>query len=626
MLQNIRNNVQGTMAKGIILLITIPFILTGAETLLSSSGSQKVAKVNGEEITQQQLDEELLLLKRRLMSQMGDNIDPAQLEDNRLRSPAIESLINRITLEQAAKNSGMTVVEAELNRMITQMPEFQQDGRFSAQLYTAVLSSAGLSPVLYKNLFRSDVLRGQYIGGVAASDFLTSKELELNARFLYQTRDIRYLTLDLDKQVQKTTVSNDELQTFYEENAYQFTTPEQVVVNYIEIKQADFSPEISADELQLAYENEVQNFSAQEQRQVSHILRSFNNDSEEQEARQLLEALQERLAAGEDFAELAKQESEDFGSKSQGGFLGELNTGGFPEAFVAAANQLEQGAVSDIIKTEAGLHLIKVEQIADAEAPSFEERRDALLAELQEAKASPLFVAAVERLKDVSFNAPDLQQPAEVLETSVKESPALTRQGGEGIFSNPKVYQAAFSDSVLNSGYNSDVIELAADHVVVLRVQKHIPEEVQALEQVRDVATQQLKRVKAKQALIAQAQSLEEALQVGADVEQLANEHKLDWQVLLASSRNVTGSAADVVSAAFALPIVDEGHRAIDQVMMRNGNIGVLAVDNIKPGKLDDLPLQEQSSLRQYMAQTKGMESFQLLQSQLERNAKIKRY
>ena len=626
MLQNIRNNVQGTMAKGIILLITIPFVLTGAESLLSSGGSQKVAKVNGEEITQQQLDEELLLLKRRLMAQMGDSIDPAQLEDSRLRSPAIESLINRITLEQAAKDSGMTVVEAELNRMIMQTPEFQQDGRFSAQLYTAVLSSAGLSPILYKNLYRSDILRGQYIGGVAESDFLTPQELNLNARFLYQTRDIRYLVLDLEKQVQKTTVSDDEVNSFYQDNAQQFTSPEQAIVNYIELKQSDFIPEISEDELRLAYDNEVNNFSAQEQRQVSHILRSFSNAAEEQEARQQLEALQKRLSEGEDFAELAKQHSDDVGSKSQGGFLGELNTGGFTEAFVAAASDLAEGGISAIVKTEAGLHLIKADQVDNAEAPSFEERRLALLAELKAAKASPLFVAAVERLKDISFNAPDLQQPAKVLELAVKESPAITRQGGSGIFANAKVYQAAFSDGVLNNGYNSDVVELAADHVLVLRLQEHIPEKVQPLEQVRDQVVSQLKRIKAEQVLIEQAASLEKSLQEGGDVEQLATQHKLEWQVLLASSREVPGSAADIVNAAFTLPMVAEGQRAIDQVVLRNGNIGVLAVDNVQSGKLSNLPLQEQASLRQFLAQAKGMESFQLLQAQLEDSAKIKRY
>lgn len=626
MLQNIRNNVQGVMAKGIILLITIPFVLTGAETLLSSGGSQKVAKVNGEEITQQQLDEELLLLKRRLIAQMGDKLDPSQLEDSRLRSPAIESIVNRLTLEQAAKNSGMTVVEAELNRMITQTPEFQQDGRFSAQVYTSVLSAAGLTPLLYKNLYRSDVLRGQYIGGIAASDFLTTQELELNAHFLYQTRDIRYLILDLDKQIQKTRISDDELNAFYQDNAQQFTSPEQVVVNYIELRQADFKPDISEEELKLAYDNEVNNFSAQEQRQVSHILRSFSNEAEEQEARQQLEDLQQRLAKGEDFAALAKQYSDDLGSKTQGGFLGELNTGGFPDAFVAAASDLQQGDVSAIIKTQAGLHLIKADRVDQAQAPTFAERRDALLAELQAAAASPLFIAAVERLKDVSFNAPDLQQPAEVLQTTVKESPAITRQGGSGIFADAKVYHAAFSDGVLNNGYNSDVIELAADHVVVLHLNTHIAEKVQPLEQVRDRAASQLKRIKAEQALTEQASALEKALQEGADVERLARQQKLEWQVLLASSRDVSGSAADVVTAAFNLPTVDDQHRAIDQVIMRNGNIAVLAVDNIKPGKLSNLSLQEQTSLRQFIAQSKGMESFQLLQAQLESNAKIKRY
>lgn len=626
MLQNIRTNTQGTIAKVIIALIAIPFVLTGAETLLSSSGSQKIAKVNGEEITQQQLEEELFLLKRRMLAQMGDNFDPAMLDDNRLRSPALESLIERRVLEQSAHDSGMTVADLELNRMIVQTPEFQEEGRFSSERYTTVLSAAGFTPALYKRLFRSDVLRNQYMAGIAATDFLTAQELAANVQFLYQTRDIRYLTLDVNKELDNITVTDAEIQQYYDEHPQAFTSEEQVVVEYIELKQSDFVVDVSEQEVRTAYDNEVAAFNGGEQRQVSHILRSYSNAEEKQQAEKQLQTVKERLAAGESFADLAGQFSDDTGSKSQGGYLGELQVDAFPEAFVAAANSLAEGQVSDIVDTEAGLHLIRVDQVNKNEPPSFEERRTALLQELKQAKAGPLFWQNVEQLKDMAFNAQGLQQPAESLNLDIKQSPPLGRQGGTGLFGNPAFYQAAFSEAVLQNGYNSDVVELGSDHVLVMHLKEHYPSAVLPLAEVSQQAEAQVKLQKATAAVQEKSRQLQQQLEQGAEIEQLAKEYKLEWQVLLASGRNVGGSAAEVVRHAFSLPVVDDQHRAIDSVTLSNGNISLMTVDNVKAGDVARLDAVELQPMQQFIAQANGMESFQLLQQQLEQNASVKRY
>lgn len=626
MLQNLRSSIQGTAAKVVIALIAVPFVLTGAETLLSTGGSQKVAKVNGEEITLQQLEEELFLLKRRMLAQLGDQLDPSMLDDNRLRAPALESLVNRTVLEQAAADNGFIVAESDVNRMIIQTPEFQEDGRFSKERYAAVLSAAGFTPALYKRLYRSDVLRNQFVSGYAQTEFFTDKELANQAQFLYQTRDVRYLVLDVEKELAKVTVSDAEVEQFYNENPAQFTSVEQVIVDYIELKQADFAVEVSEDEIRAAYDNEISNAGGEEQRQVSHILLMASSADERKKATAQLQEAKARLAKGETFAQLAKELSDDTGSKDQGGFLGTLQVEAFPEAFVAAANQLAEGEVSDIVETEAGLHLIRVDQLLKNTPATFAERREALATELKQAKASPLFWAAVEQLKDLSFNAQDLQQPAAALNVKVQQSPAFSRQGGAGLFANAGVYQTAFSDNVLKNGYNSDVIEIAGDHVVVLRLNEHRPAALLPFNEVKAIASSQVKQQKAIAALEQKAEQLQQELVQGNDIEQLAKKHQLEWQVLLATGRNVAGSAAEIVAYAFDLPAVNADQRAIDKLTLRNGNVSVLVVENVKAGDIANLKAAELAGLRQYITQSVGGDVFQLQQAQLEQQASIKRY
>lgn len=624
MLQNIRNNVQGAMAKGIIILITIPFVLTGAETLLSSSGSSKVAKVNGTEISQQQLEEEVYLLKRRMMSQADGELDSAMLDDKRLKTPALNSLIERTLLEQEAKQQGMLVPEAEINRMIMQTEEFQEEGRFSKDRYAALLSASGLTPGLYKRLYRNDVLRGQYISGITATDFLTKQELQAHAEMLYQQRDIKYLRLSSEALQSSVQPSSEEVEQFYQENPQLFIQPEQVVLNYIELKQSDFETEPSEQELKTAYQQELENFSAGgEQRQVSHIML----DAEASNVDEQIAEIQQKLAEGESFAQLAEQYSTDIGSQSQGGFLGELQKDFYPKEFLAAAEKLGEGEVSEPVTTADGIHIIRVDQLVKQEIESYEERKESLAKELKEAKASPLFWAAVEQLKDSSFNAPDLELPASELGIKVQQSGPVTRSGGEGLFAKRSLVEIAFSDDVLKQGYNSEVIEVDADTVVVMHLHKYQEETVLPFAEVQQQAEQALKQQQIAQQLEQQLEQLEKALLAGEKIEDLANKYQLEWQIMAKATReSATGSAAEIVNFAFSLPSVKQNRTLIESHTLSNGDMALLVISNTKPGKADALAESEQQLVAQYMGQASGSLSFELLQQQLQNQAKIKRY
>lgn len=623
MLQNIRNSVQGTMAKGIIILITVPFILTGAETLLSSGGSSKVAKVNGTEITQQQLEEEVYLLKRRLLAQTNGEIDSSLLDDKRLKTPALESLIERTLLEQAADQEGMLIPEAEINRMIMQTEEFQENGRFSKDRYSALLGASGLTPGLYKRLYRNDVLRGQYISGITATDFLTEQELQAHTEMLYQQRDIKFLRLSHESLQGSVQPSLAEVEQFYQSNPQLFIQPEQVVVDYIELKQSDFETDVTENELLEAYQQEVANQSTSEQRQISHIML----DASVKDIDAVISEIQEKLAAGESFADLAQKYSTDVGSQSQGGFLGELQKDFYPAEFVAAAEKLTEGEVSEPVKTDDGVHFIRVDQLVSQQVESFDERKETLAKELKQAKANPLFWAAVEQLKDSSFNAPDLELPAAELNVELKQSTPITRAGGAGVFAKPSVVNIIFSDEVLKQGYNSDVIEIDAETVLVLRLNTHQEETVLAFDVVKQQAEQALKQEQIVQQLHAQAEQLQHELLAGEAIEDLANKNKLEWQILSQATREqAVGSAAEIVNYAFSLPSVKAGGTLIEKQTLSNGDVAVLIVANTKAGKPDVLPEQEQQLVSRYMGQASGALSFELLQQELNRSAKIKRY
>lgn len=622
MLQNIRDNMQGTMAKVIIGIIIVPFAAFGIDSLLSGSGSKDVAEVNGEEISEVELQRAIQLEKRQMLSRMGDKVDYAQLEDSKLRGPAMKSLVQRELMLQQAKADDLFVSDLILNRVITETSEFQKDGKFSQGVFEAMLRGAGFTPAYYKELLSTEFTIKHLASPYTAGGFVTQADLATASRYINQTRDIRYLTLSAEKIRNAVDVSQEDLQAYYDAHQDDFYSEEKVDIAYLEVNRSDFYQPVDESEIKAVYEKELKDFDKQTRRRVSHILIEIDDDTTEVQAKEKLKGLQIRLKNGEDFAKLAKEKSEDIGTKANGGDLGYTTGDSFPEPFETALLDLKVNEVSEPVKTEAGLHLIKLTDIDEKQPPSYADSKKRIEESLQKIAAEEAYVAQIEKLADLTFNAADLAEPALELGLQVKTTGLFTRNAGVGIAKNELVRSAAFSEEVLQQGNNSEVIEISDSQVLVLRAKQHLPSALQSLDQVAKQVEQRVRNEKAKQVLTDDARNVIAALKGGKSIEAVASAQSLEWQAKPGAKRNGGDVPWQVLQKAFDLPRPGANQRAVDSVERSNGDVVVVVVANVKDGEPDADKNQIQN-MKRFMDRNDGMASFEAFQKYTREKADV---
>lgn len=603
MLQDIRQHTQGTAAKIIIGIIVISFAFFGIQSILVSGGDNEIADVNGELIYPQQLQQALDTQKRRLISMMGDQFDPAMLDDERLAPQALESLINRALLMQSAQALKLVISEIDIGAVVGGMQQFQVGGRFSPDVYKSVLSSAGYTPSSFKQGLREDMLLSQLRSGVAGSEFVTSSELELNSQVILEQRDLNFFTIPLEKFTSISPPTDADINAYYLDHQEAFRTLESLDLDYLELTLDDYRKPVSEAAILDAYEQAKQDLQYQTQNRVSHILFETNEDSSVQ---QRVASAQEKLAAGMAFADVAKQFSDDIGSVDKGGDLGYTSGDAFPDEMEVVVAELEPGVVSNPLETDAGTHLILVTERKQAEAPSLEDMRSALENTIQEDDARETLLLTVESLRDLSFNAEDLRNPAEELNLSVEQADVVSRSQAEGLFSNPSLLTAAFSDDVLLAGNNSEVIELAGSNFVVLSVRKHNIPEIKALSAVREQVVAALVEETARLAVLSEANHALQEMHDGLTADKFADAQQYELKVELGIDRGNTLLSPEILGRTFQLPLPTAGAASIDFISMPNGDAVVIELLSVTAGEFKSLPTQEQAQFQQLLATEAG--------------------
>lgn len=606
MLQNIRKSTQGTAAKVVVGLIVISFALFGIESILLGGSGNTVAEVNGETVSPLELQQAVDTQRRQLIAMMGDNLDPAMLDEQRLSAQALEGIVSRKLLMQSALSMGLTVSEAELGAVIGGMEQFQLDGEFSAEMYKSLLASAGYTPASFKSALRDDLVLGQVRAGLAGSDFATPAELALTARIVAEQRDVRYLTMPLTPFLESVVVTDDELASYYGANEAQFMTPESVVLDYIELGLDDFRQPVQDAAIEEEYKIQLDSYQYQTENRVSHILLERRSGESDTDFAARVAAAEEALAAGQAFADVAAERSDDVGSASNGGDLGFSAGDAFPPEMEEAVAALEVDVVSAPVTTDAGTHILVVTERRDAQAPSIEELRPELEARLQEADARVALLLAVEKLRDIAFTADSLRSPAQELGLEVQRAAPVTREQREGPLADPAVLRAAFSEDVLELGHNSEVLELGGDRFIAVHLHEHNQPALQPLEDVRDDITRTLTRERAREALeIAAAQAVAELSSGGQSVEALATRENLEWQVELGALRDSRVLPPAVLQRAFSLP-EPAGAPIADYVIDSSGDARVLQLVRVQAGTLASLADGEQRVLSQRIGSEYG--------------------
>lgn len=603
MLQNIRQQVQGTTAKIVVGLIVVSFSLFGIESILVGGGGNEIAEVNGEPIQPQELQQALDTQKRRLIAMMGESLDPSLLDDERLRPQALEALINRKLLMQSAGEMGLTISNQEIGTLVASMEQFQVDGAFSPEVYKSVLASAGYTPSYFKQSLYDDMLVNQLRSGIAGSEFATPAELEVNTRVISEQRDLRYFTIPREQLSNPVQFTDAQIQAYYDAHQDNFRTPESVDLDYLELTPDDFREPVEESAVLEAYELAKQESQFQTQNRVSHIL--FESGDEGEVGDRIAKA-QEKLAAGEPFADVAREFSDDIGSAEKGGDLGYTSGNTFPTAMETAITQLQPGVVSGPVQTEAGTHLILVTERNEGKQASLEEMRSQLTENIQMEEARSVLLQTVESLKDLSFNSEDLTYPASELGLTVERADGVMRTQNEGLFANATLIEAAFSEDVLQAGNNSEVIELPDNRFVVLSVRRHNTPELKPLDSVRGEVVAALAEETARAAVIAKAGQVLEKLHTGVPLDQVVAELGYELQIEMGVDRRNTLVAPDVLRRVFELPAPGAGSRSADYVLAPNGDAVVVELLQVKSGDYESLPVADQTQLEQVLTDEFG--------------------
>ena len=623
MLQKIRDKITGWVAAVIIGVIAVVFIFWGIQ--FESSVTAAAAKVNGEEISMQAVQRAWQDRQNELQQVLRDELPESLVKSEQQR--LLDDFIRRELLVQRAADAGFRVSDADLVEAIAAIPALQVDGRFSRDRYAAVLRSQGRTETQFENDFRRDLEVSQLSNGIGVSAFALPGELTRRIALEGETRDVEYAVLPAAGYAAGAEVTPEQVAAWYEKNAADLRTPESVDLQYVRLDLADVEAgvEVTEDALREFYAQVApERYVSTERRRARHIL--IEAGADDAAAREKAEQLATRAKGGEDFATLATENSDDPGSKGQGGDLGWATRESFVAPFSEALFAMAPGEVRGPVQTQFGYHVIRLEEVDAAHQRSFEEVRDELEGDFRRERAQARFYEQSQALADEAFaSLSELDSVAGKLGLTVQSVDGFTRQGGGPFGAEQKVIDAAFSDEVLQERQNSPAISLGEESVIVLRVTDHQPPAQRPLEEVRSEIEATLRNEAARQAAEAAAKAAVERLAAGGSLSAIATEVGAQITGPTTFSRGDEAIPVELRKAVFLAPAPAQGQASHGTAVLANGDAVVFVVNAVRAGSISPEVAAQFAESAQRAAQQTALAEFAAYVAELERNAKVTR-
>lgn len=590
MLLAIRERVMGIVGWVLLGILAVAFAFFGLNSYLGDNATAYAVSVNGVEISLGAAQRAYQNSLSRLQTRMGESFDLASIDEDALRKMALEELINEQLLLQEVDAEGFAISKEQLASRISSVDAFKQDDAFSSARYESILRNQGLSPSEFEWRLSREMLTQQLLTGILQTAEATPDMAGKIYRLQAQQRRFRYLTFPVSIYQDKVTVSDAEIESHYRENSRSFMSPERIKLQYVELIADDLEVDIEVDDetLQALYDEQLENYVTGEQRQARHILVSIPPDSDKEAVEKLrIEAqlILERLEKGEAFSEIAKNESDDPGSKASGGDLGFFGKGVMAPEFEEAVFTLDKGERSTIVQTTFGFHIIEVTGIKPEIVTPFEDVRDELVRDYLAEARDDLFYEYSDLLANAAFENPDsLDSAASELDLEISTSEWLTRGGGPGIGTYPEIIAAAFQRDVLESGNNSEPVEVADNHQVVIRLLEHEPAEARPLDAVRDEITRKLHERKVREMARSEGEQLLQELRAGASLDELTANRELEVADSGLINRASREPEIQLVQQAYRMPKPADGAASVAGIALGNGDYVVISLEDIQDG------------------------------------------
>ncbi len=588
MLQTIHDKLKGIFAVAILVALGIVFVFWGV-SFNSDGGLTRArgAEVNGREIPVADVQGNYQNELSRVQAMMGEAGVPDELRKT-IQQRVLDQAVRTELLRQRTEKLGFQATDAEVFEAIQQVPAFQVEGRFSKDAYLAALRSIGLSPDSFEAEQRQFVLARQLDRGLYSSAFVLPAELARSVALRDEVRTLGWVQLPASRFESEVELDEAALARFHEANQARYRTEEQATVDFIELDIEAFAAraDISEQALRAHYEEVKAQYTTPGRRRARHILVTGDDAAAEARANQAFQ----RAKAGEDFAALARELSDDTVSKEAGGDLGEAERADFVGPFADALWSMAPGDIRGPVRTEFGWHVIKLESASPENTRSFEDVRAELEPEFRRSQVEKAFGDAQEELDTLAFEAAgDLESVATRINLPVRRVEGFTRAGSVELGATPEIAAAVFSPEVI-AGRELRVVEIAPGKVVALGVKAHQPARARTLDEVRAEVVDSARLEAAGKLAAARATEAAKALVQGAD-----------WASTVASWRGEAGTETprilrrddpsvpgEVLSAAFSAPVTS-GKPAFGTATLPNGDAALWAVTSAQAGNVDAL-------------------------------------
>ena len=617
MLQDIRDNSQGLIAKIIVGVIIAVFALFG---VMRSTTLPGVAEVNGQEISEAQLQNNT----QQLLNSIGAGID--SIDQDLLEQIALNQLIEQIILLQSAEEASMVISSNEIDRQMLETVSFQIGGVFNPDLAVRTLAGQGYSVASYREFLRQQLVLSQIANAYSSSNFVTEAELNRLAELSGQTRDFRYISVILGARTLGLAISDDQIAAYYESNKEDFIDEESLVVRYVILDKDEISEEIEVDEIELKaqYESEREEYEGSSEKRAAHILFEVGVDLAEADVLTLARETQQRILEGEDFEALALEFSSDIASAEEGGDIGYTDGSAFPSEIEEALEILAVNEVSDPIITEFGVHLVKLTEDSENSFQPYEEVVDRIERDKKSAEIELIYAERLQNLSNLAFETGDLLTISEELNLPVLQSEPIGRSGGSAIFSNQELIAAAFSDEVLMDGNNSDVVELGTGQAVVLRIEEFNEAAVPTLEEVQPEIAVIIRTEMEREEVQKVGKNLLDAAERSEGLDELLNANELEWIVEEDIERNSFTVNREIVTKAFGMPR-PTALPELTTITLDNGTFVLLELNQVNSGAVDSLEQDELDALTETLSTGLGSSDFEAFLNNLRSNADIQR-
>ncbi|MGC1181600.1 SurA N-terminal domain-containing protein [Legionella sp.] len=621
MLQKLNERIQGVVAWLVVALIGITFTLFGVDYYFQShhTTNSKVT-VNGESLTEQFFETNY----RRARGMQDDASMSAESEKN-LQNQVLDQMVTNEVMIQSARKNGFEVNLNEANGAILKIPQFQEDGHFSAEKYQQALSAALYTLITFQKQVRQGMLLNQQRFAFSGSSFALPDEIERFVKLDMQTRDYNFVIIPAERFKKDIQVSPEAVADYYKLHAKQFVAPEQVSLNYVILSMNDFKKhvKISPIEIRQFYDDNINNYLTPARWHVAHILFAVPENASKEEWDQIQTKANDAYAVlkkdPDQFDTLVTTLSDDKLSVAEKGKLSWI-TAGQNEYSKILVNLTKAGEISVPEKTKHGYEIFKLIAYKPVQIKALDKVETTIKEQLLAERAQAQYSQALELLSDLSYQSPDsLNLVADTMKLNIEKTPLFSRAGGvDKITKNPQVINAAFSHDVLELSNNSEPIQLDNDSVVVIRVDEHILKKEQSLDAVQDqintILIKQIAEEKAKELGINLINAVNDTQQ-----NELVRTNQLVWSSVKEASREGDKIHPFINNIAFNLLRVGSSNG----VVLPNGDYVVVSLKSINDGKFSALDKEQQDSLVEQIEANYGMMDYDLYEKNLINQAQI---